>query len=962
MLLYYQNVRGVNTKALDIRRNIEACPYDVIALCETWMQPGFHTSELFPPFTDNQRNFIVYRNDRNLVLTGKQTGGGVLVGVRANIPSRRMFEFESPDLEMVWVRMQLDVTVYVCCIYLPDRKITSAYHRFFKSLSDNIAAIPDMDSNILIVGDLNLASINWIRQAGGIFEPNDYLRDDPGDVNAAFVHTLTCFELTQFNGLSNAYGRHLDLVLSDFESSKIRCQGPRMILSDKVDAHHPPIEIKLHVTKPTYLAPNEPRRLAYRLANYDDVIAELNSTNWTDELVGDVDSMTARFYQIIKDVNARNIPQKNRPGRYPVWFSCSLIHMLDRKRQLHKDFKRTGDATIFNEFRKLRTAVKLKVTRCHRKYLLSVEDGMTSHIKEFWKYTKSLRKTNTYPTEMCYILPGSGLISADNSEGIAQLFQLFFSSVFRVCSQPFIQQLPKTASVLSDVRVTEEEIMKVIERLDDDKGPGSDGIPSHFVKMAAPALTLPLMMIFNASLAAGVFPILFKSTLIHPVFKAGALNDVSNYRPISIINCFAKLLERIVHQKILAHVSNHLDPSQHGFLPKKSTVSNLFEYVSFLSEQLEAKEQVDMIYIDLSKAFDTISHDHLICKLEVFGINGNLQRWIATYLLERPNMVVFNGAQSDRFFPTSGVPQGSILGPLLFVLYADDLAAKLSSYKSMFADDTKFGRVVNTEADCRQLEADLHEAEKWCTENSLSSNPAKTYVISVTNKNNPVVYSYTSSTGVPVTRTPVVKDLGVHIDGTLKFDAHVEAMVNKAFKSLGFLIRTCRHFMQLKTVHHLYRTLVSPSLDYASPIWSPYYNKYIDSLESVQRRYTRYVYRKFGWQYADYETRCKQLKLLTLRRRRVLHDQMLLFDVVRGKKLVDSRHVSISLRAESSTRNHDRFVERTWRLRSTYSAPLPRMIRHYNRFFFVVDIMTESRASYRSKISGILMSMHVTPE
>ena len=429
-----------------------------------------------------------------------------------------------------------------------------------------------------------------------------------------------------------------------------------------------------------------------------------------------------------------------------------------------------------------------------------------------------------------------------------------------------------------------------------------------------------------------------------------------------MLNCFAKLLERLVHQKLLAHVSNHLDPSQHGFLPGRGTVTNLFEYVTFLSEKLEAKEQVDMLYMDLSKAFDTISHDGLINKLQLFGVTGTLQRWLATYLIQRPNVVVFNGERSDRFFPTSGVPQGSILGPLLFLLYVDDLAAKMSSFKAMYADDKKFGRVINDVDDCQQLQAEFHEAENWCSDNSLSSNPAKCYVLTVTNKSNPVIYPYESSAGIAVSRASTVKDLGVIIDGNLKFDNHVEHIVNKAFKSLGFLIRTSRQFMLLKTVLHLYRALVAPNLEYACPIWSPYYIKYMDSIESVQRRFTRFVFRKFHLPYAEYEFRCRKLGLLTLRRRRILHDQMLLYDVIRQRKKVNPNIVSICLRAESSTRSQDRFVEKTWRLRSTFSSSLPRMIRHYNRFFFLVDIMTESRSSYRSKISGILLSMHTTPD
>ena len=163
----------------------------------------------------------------------------------------------------------------------------------------------------------------------------------------------------------------------------IRCFEPSIILSDRIDAHHPPIEINLLVQKTAYLPTNQPKRFAFRKTNYEDLVDELNSIDWRAELkpMDDVDLMAQRFYEILNAAIARHAPIKQEPGRYPVWFSCKLIHMLDQKRQLHKEYKRTGDVEAFNEFKKLRTAVKMKIVRCHRKYLLSVENGMTSHMK-----------------------------------------------------------------------------------------------------------------------------------------------------------------------------------------------------------------------------------------------------------------------------------------------------------------------------------------------------------------------------------------------------------------------------------------------------------------------------------------------------------------------------------------------------------------------------------------------------
>ena len=216
--------------------------------------------------------------------------------------------------------------------------------------------------------------------------------------------------------------------------------------------------------------------------------------------------------------------------------------------------------------------------------------------------------------------------------------------------------------------------------------------------------------------------------------------------------------------------------------------------------------------------------------------------------------------------------------------------------------------------------------------------------------------------GEPIPRANSVKDLGVHFDRTLKFDVHVEATVNKAFRSLGFLIRTSRSFRCISSVLHLYRALVAPQLEYACPIWSPYYVKYIDAIESVQRRFTRFVFRKFNLSYCDYDSRCKWLKIMPLRRRRILHDQMLLFNIVRRRVNTNPQLVPIVLRLDSSTRNRDRFVERFWRLRSTYSSTLPRMIRHYNRLFTYHDIFTESRRSFRSMVSFQLKALQTDPD
>lgn len=961
MKIYVQNIRGANTKARFIRPSIQSCVYDIIILLETWLQAGFCNSELFPPSSQRHRNFNVYRRDRDLDLTGKQTGGGIIIGVRAGYKSERLLAFECPNLEMVWLRVDGEYPLYICSCYMPDRSNHAQYSSFLKAFHDNIALIPESDARIMLVGDFNLNTVDW-NWNGRYMTPTNYLNDDPGNVNADFIHTANCFDLCQFNSTSNANGRYLDLLLTDIECSKIRCIVPDTVLSDRVDSHHPPLQFDVNMSKPAFLDAAEPRRLNFRTANYEAIVGELSCFSWERLLTGvDVDMMVVRFYKLLRSVIERHTVVRQRPGKYPVWYSCSLIFMLNEKNRLHKAYKETNDHSTYLEFKRLRTAVKLKTNRCYMKYIEAVEDGMKTHMKVFWKYTKTLRKTNTYPSSLSYPMSVGGTVSASDSPSIARLFAAYFQSVFNPCPAPTFTPVVHTSTRLDTLEITEDQILSAIKKLDPDKGAGTDGIPSFFVKAAASALVTPLLLIFNASLAAGVFPVVFKSTLIHPVHKAGAADNVTNYRPIAVLNCFAKLFERVVHQAMLEHVTPFLDSSQHGFLPKRGTVTNLLEYVTFLNEKLENREQVDVLYVDLSKAFDRISHDILIYKLQSFGITGQLKLWLATYLIERSNIVVFNGAESDRFFPTSGVPQGSILGPLLFVLYVDDMASVLSSFKSRYADDTKFGRTIMDESDCVLLLNDLHALETWCERNNLSSNPSKCNVLTITNKLTPTTYQYTSIDGTVIPRATAVKDLGVYVDTTLKFDVHVEAVVNKAFKALGFVIRTSRSFKSITSVMHLYRSLVLPHLEYCCPVWSPYYLKYVNAIESVQRRFTRYVFRKFNIAYSDYETRCKWLFLQTLRRRRVMHDQILLYKLVKRTALTDPRIVSISYRVNSITRSQDRFVERKWVLRSSHSAPIPRMLRHHNKFFWGLNL-SDRLPEYRANVCGILEQINVDPD
>lgn len=614
-------------------------------------------------------------------------------------------------------------------------------------------------------------------------------------------------------------------------------------------------------------------------------------------------------------------------------------------------FKDTGDQHIYNKFSLLRRKVKDKVIHCYLKYVHAIEEGLLVHMKEFWSYTKQLRKTNTYPKSIKF----NNKVASTN-KGIAETFKEFFQSVYR-SSNNRNQHVKrnKVNSSLPPFQISENDILKIITGLDGDKGPGFDGIPNLFIINADSALLKPLSIIFNKSLQTGVFPQRFKESIIHPIHKNGDKGDATNYRPVTILNAFAKILERLIHQALLSHVQPYLNHHQHGFLPRRSTVSNLLEYTTWLSTNLDLKQQIDVIYLDFSKAFDAVSHNLIVEKLRDFGVSGALIPWFNSYLRDRPVRVVFNGDNSSTFFPTSGVPQGSILGPLLFVLYIDELPEIIESYSVGFADDFKIGRVVNNREDCEALQRDINNVFNWSEENDLTLNTTKTNSVTITNKTvHNIKYNYSLNNTVINTK-PSQNDLGVTIDTILKYNLHIESIINKAFKSLGFVIRTTKPFRDIESIIKLYKTLVLPHLEYASVIWNPFQKNHIDSLEAVQRRFTRYLWRKFGNQYTDYDSRLKHLKLLSLRKRRVVADQMLLYNILHGYVAVDAGSLGIGVKCGRTTRSAELFAEKTWNINSTFSATIPRILRFHNRYLTdVVDIFAASKHKYKADLIGIM--------
>lgn len=408
---------------------------------------------------------------------------------------------------------------------------------------------------------------------------------------------------------------------------------------------------------------------------------------------------------------------------------------------------------------------------------------------------------------------------------------------------------------------------------------------------------------------------------------------MKNYRPISILNNFAKVLETVIYSRIYPLVSNYISNDQHGFVEKRSTVSNLASFTQYAFKTLDVCGQVDTIYTDISKAFDHINHLLLLKKLETFGFSDTLILLFSSYLTNRIQYVYYNGHKSQPFRAVSGVPQGSNLGPLMFLLFINDLVQQIECNKCIFADDLKIFTAIRSETDCINLQTELTTIERWCSANNLQLNVTKCKIVTYTRKVNPLTFNY-SINGTAVARVSTIKDLGVHFDRALTFSVHRDNIISSATKMLGFLIRNSRSF-QIGTMKLLYFTYVRSKLEYASVIWNPYYTIHKISLENVQRRFLKYLFFKVEGTYPcrgyDHQLLLQKFNILSLEIRRQQQLLKFVYNLVHSK--IDSPQLLAQLQffvPRSAARHVPTFYTPYARLNSSLNSPIISMCRAFN--------------------------------
>ena len=398
-----------------------------------------------------------------------------------------------------------------------------------------------------------------------------------------------------------------------------------------------------------------------------------------------------------------------------------------------------------------------------------------------------------------------------------------------------------------------------------------------------------------------------------------------------------------MHQRIIGE--------QHGFVRNRSTLTNLFLYTQYLFESMDCKTQIDSVYTDFKKAFDKVDHLILLKKLSFNGIKGNLLRWFISYLSNRQQAVQINGFISQCVPVTSGVPQGSILGPFLFIIFINDISSCFKNSKFLlYADDLKVFTKIKNASDHTKLQEGLDRLDAYCIANKIQLSHQKCK--SITFCKNKTVYSHVYTIGGhPLESVSTMRDLGVLFDSRLHFNAHIDQITSRAFGMLGFILRTAKPFKQIRSYQILYTALVRSQLEYAVAVWNPHYVTYSESIERVQKRYVRSLQYRFNMPKAAYTDAILQLKFSTLHSRRIELEAAVLYNICHSRydcaDIVSQLQFRVPGRA---TRNPALFHLPVARTNAGVRAPLHRLCDSYNKLLQSIDIFASSSSQYKQSV------------
>jgi ribonucleases P/MRP protein subunit RPP40 len=855
---FYVNARSIINKRDDLELYISDENPDIIGITETWAVENIEDAELVID------GYTMMRKDR--VVGTKVRGGGVLLYVKnlINVVLREDY-FDNNFQECIWCDIEIggEKTLVGLCYRPPDSNKTQD-----EALFKMLAGVSR--EKLLLMGDFNFPELNWGKP-------------ETLDDSHSFLKCINDNFLIQCVENSTRGNNVLDLVFTSEENMiENLTVGEPFGTSD-----HQIIRWYFSSIKETIKRNDEIKMHDYFKADYDGMREEISSIDFDEIIIGDsVEQDWDCFKLIMEKLKDKWVPfRRNKVGKCK-WVNNSVTR---RRRAKNKAWERYQNQKSQENLEKY----KIKLNKSNstnrsakRNYEKKLAGDVKSNNKSFFAYVRSKQRTKD---KVGPLKNNVGKVIEEDEE-TANLLNCYFSSVFTIedCSN-----VPEPLKVfkgkmeeegLTEIKITSELVENKLTFLKVDKCPGLDGIHPKMLYELRKEIAGPLAKLYNTSLDSGIVPGDWKDAGVTPLFKKGKKSDAQNYRPVSMTSLICKIMESILKDAIMSHLDklSLIRDSQHGFTRGRSCLTNLLEFLEKITLELDEGKPVDLIYLDFAKAFDKVPYERLFRKLMAHGIGGEILKWIQGWLTGRRQKVSINKTYSNWRDVLSGVPQGSVLGPLLFLIYVNDLDVDVFSKLLKFADDTKLGRGISSENDVKILREDLTKIFQWSIDWQMTFNTEKCTVIHMGKNNKEAEYKMG---GNVLKKSKKERDLGVIIDYTGKPSEQCVMAVKKANSVLGMIKRNIT-FKSKEVIVRLYKSLVRPRLEHCVQAWSPHLRKDIDMLERVQRRATKLIE---GYRDICYEDRLRKTGLISLEKRRVRGDLIQTFKIMKRFDKVDYR-------------------------------------------------------------------------
>ena len=874
---------------------------DIIIATETWLNDSIKNTELLLD------DYDLHRRDRT-----HKNGGGVLLAVRKDLEGKTILSSKTTESIYSKVKINDRKSLIIGAIYRPPDNDSNYSTEICEEIHK--IALENKNSLFWIGGDFNLPDIDWSTET---ILGHQYKRC----INETFLDKINELGWKQINKTPTRGNNILDLFITS---------NPGLITTNTIIpgvGDHDAIKINSNMNT-IKKKPNQREILLWKKCNIDklqkDVLeyrskfllefkpeTNINDT-WTD--------IKENIMLIIK----KHVPSKLTSTRFQQpWFNTNTKRLINKKKRWFYKMKNSNSENVHNKYKEIKRKTQQACRKAHAEYVNNMINEDEPHNKKLWAYIRSKRQENLGIPDL---KPHDSNRLIQDPKDKANLLNTQFSSVFSN-PEPKIQHniaIKDRYPEMQPIKVSKAGVLKLLLNINEHKATGPDEISGKILKTCANELCEIYQKLFQASLDQGQVPDDWKKANIVPLFKKGDRTKPENYRPVSLTSISCKLLEHIIHSNIMDHLDkyNILTSIQHGFRQKRSCESQLITTLHDFNNSLNDRGQTDAILLDFSKAFDKVDHIGLITKLKQYGITKSLLNWNESFLLNRTQKVIVDGQESDPSPVISGVPQGTVLGPLFFLIYINDIGENLTPGTTLrlFADDSLLYRNIKDRDDCQILQKDLDNLQKWENKWKMEFHPDKCQVLTISNKKQNIKSDYTIHNQTLKT-TNNAKYLGVIIDDKLKWKEQHKAVCKKANNLLAFFKRnlsSCPQHVKTKCCN----ALLKPVLEYGSCVWDPHQQTQIKDIEKVHKNAARFVTNNHSYTTGSTKINMNKLGWIPLEEQRAKHKITTFYKAM---------HNEIKIPIEGFKMKNTYRCTRTGCL--TYNIPTSRIDCHLHSFF-----------------------------